>query len=250
MTRRRKGGLSSKGGILKFMRLLLIRHAQSTNNLLWQETGGTVGRSHDPPLTELGHAQAHALAEFARQDATLSGLTHLYCSLTTRAVQTAAPLANALSLPVQGLTHAHETGGLFLRGEDGAAYSVPGRSHADLLTENPALLWPADLNAAEAWAGGFENADDFPAFSVRAGRVLEQLKAAHSPEDTVGLVTHGHFTQFLLRSLLGHGIAHFQVFNTSTTFLTLPAPDAPEEWGPLVGWVNRFDHLRPEQVTE
>ena len=33
------------------------------------------------------------------------------------------------------------------------------------------------------------------------------------------------------------------------TLLTLPGPHDPPEFGPLVGWVNRHDHLSPEQVT-
>lgn len=232
------------------MRLLLIRHAQSTNNLLYATTGETQGRHADPPLTPLGHEQARALAEFARQDATFGTVTRLYCSLTTRAVQTATPLAQALGLGVQGLADAYETGGLFMRDEAGVASGVSGRTHAELLTENPALLWPSDLDPALAWAGGFEQADDHPTFMARAGRVLALLRGAHGEEDTVALVSHGHFSQFMLRTLLGHGAAYFRLYNTSTTLLTLPAPDAPEDWGPLVEWVNRFDHLTPEQVSQ
>lgn len=230
------------------MNLLLIRHAQSTNNLLYAQTGGSEGRSADPPLTPLGHEQARALADFARTDAALRGLTHLYCSLTTRAVQTAAPLAAALGLPVQGLAHAHETQGLFLRDEAGVPQPVPGRTHADLLGDNPALLWPADLAAQDAWAGGFEP-EDHAAYLTRAARVVGELRGAHGPQDTVGLVTHRHFTQFLLRELISHGTAYFRVANTATTLLTLTGPHDPPEFGPLVGWVNRHDHLSPEQVT-
>lgn len=243
------------------MRLLLIRHAQSTNNLLYAETGQTVGRSHDPPLTPLGHEQARALGAFAPGDATYSGLAHLYCSLTTRAVQTAAPLAAALGLPVQGLPHAHETGGLFLRDEAGVAYGVPGRRHSDLLTENPALRWPADLGPDEPWAGGFEDERDPAVFVGRAGQVLSDLRAAHQGEEgVVGLVTHGNFSQFLLQVLLGHGAARFRIHNTATTLLTLPPAQPPAQTptqtpadAPAphlrVEWVNRFDHLAPEQLT-
>ena len=250
------------------MRLLLIRHAESMNNRLYADTGASLGRHADPVLTELGHAQARALAEFARQDPTFQGVTHLYASLTTRAVQTAAPLAAALGLPVQGLTAAHETGGLFLRSEEGVPYAVPGRTHADLLRENGALLWPADLEAGAPWAGGFEAPDDEEAFGRRAALVLGELRARHEaprPEGTgaegvgagapaeaagcVALITHGHFSQYLLRHLIGHGGAYFRLYNTATTLLTLPAPDAPSKWGPIAEWVNRFDHLAPEQVS-
>lgn len=231
------------------MRLLLIRHAQSTNNLLFSQTGGSEGRSADPPLTELGHGQAQALADAARADGTLRGVTHLYSSLTTRAVQTAAPLAAALELPVRGLAEAYEAGGLFLHDEHGARQPVPGRTHTQLLTESPALLWPPDLEAGAAWAGGFEEVDDEVALTTRAGRVVGALRAAHGAEDTAALVTHGHFTQFLLRGLISHGAAYFRVANTATSLLTLPGPDAPPTQGPLVEWINRFDHLRAEQLS-
>lgn len=231
------------------MRLLLIRHAQSTNNLLYLQTGGSEGRSADPPLTDLGRGQARALADFARTDETLGAVTHLYSSLTTRAVQTAAPLAAALGRPVQGLADAYEAGGLFLNDEAGARRAVPGRTHAELRAEAPALLWPPDLEAEAAWAGGFEDADDEAALTARAERVVAALRATHGEGDTAALVTHGHFTQFLLRGLISHGAAYFRVANTATTLLTLPGPDAPPEYGPLVEWVNRFDHLGAEQLS-
>ncbi|WP_261663128.1 histidine phosphatase family protein [Deinococcus sp. Marseille-Q6407] len=232
------------------MNLLLVRHAQSANNLLYAQTGSSEGRHADPSLTELGFAQAQALADFARTDATWQGVTHLYCSLARRAVQTAAPLAQALGLPAQGLAQAYEAGGLFERQEDRTPYAVPGLSHAELLADNPALLWPADLPAAEPWAGGFEAYEEPGVLEARAAQVVEVLRAAHGEADTVALVTHGHFTQFLLRQFIAHGNAYFRVVNTATTLLTLPGPDAPEGWGPLVDWVNRFDHLRPEQVSQ
>lgn len=235
------------------MNLLIIRHAQSTNNLLYAQTGGSVGRSPDPALTELGHAQAHALAEMARHDPTLQNLTHIYSSLTTRAVQTAAPLAEALGLSVQGLTHAHETQGLFQRDEAGVKHAVVGRSHADLLADCPALLWPAELPADQGWPGGFE-ARDQERYAARAHEVLTLLRSAHAPDDWVGLVTHGHFVQFLLRDLFGHSAAYFLMNNTATTRLSpmneLEADDALAGARWKVWWTNRLDHLRPEQITE
>lgn len=236
------------------MNLLLIRHAQSANNLLYAETGSSEGRHPDPPLTDLGHAQAQALAGFARSDATFGRVTHLYSSLMRRSVQTAAPLAQVLGLSVQGLALAYEAGGISSTDEAGQRQALAGASHADLLADNPALLWPADLPAQEPWAGGFEHyAEDDRVLRERAATVLAELRGRHTPAgeagETVALVTHGHFTQYLLREVTGHGNAYFRVFNTATTLLTLHGPETPEDWGPLVGWVNRFDHLAPEQVS-
>ncbi|WP_216212826.1 histidine phosphatase family protein [Amycolatopsis aidingensis] len=75
------------------MRLYLIRHAQSTANV----EGKLNTLPPGPGLTDLGHAQAKALAE------RLSGepIAAVYASLAVRAQQTAAPLATALDLEVQ-----------------------------------------------------------------------------------------------------------------------------------------------------
>lgn len=93
------------------MELWLIRHGQSANNALEQQAGDPSGRLPDPPLTALGHEQARRLAGWAAQGDG-GPVTHLYSSLTTRAVQTAAPLAGVLGLPVRGLAAAYECGGL------------------------------------------------------------------------------------------------------------------------------------------
>jgi 2,3-bisphosphoglycerate-dependent phosphoglycerate mutase len=84
------------------MQLYFIRHAQSANNKLYEETGSWDGRDSDPELTEMGHEQARRLAEHV---ACLNGgtprrdymnrdgrfdFTHLYASPMVRALATAA----------------------------------------------------------------------------------------------------------------------------------------------------------------
>ncbi|MCZ2402261.1 histidine phosphatase family protein [Paenarthrobacter sp. Z7-10] len=78
------------------MRLILIRHGQTSSNVLNLLDTSVPG----PGLTDLGARQAQALL------AALAGLTGtqpsaLYASTQTRAQQTAAPLAAALGLTVQ-----------------------------------------------------------------------------------------------------------------------------------------------------
>ncbi|MFC4425903.1 histidine phosphatase family protein [Deinococcus navajonensis] len=86
------------------MKLLLIRHGQSENNAI--EHHGDYGqrRQPDPPLTALGRQRAqHLAASFPRR----ADLSRLYTSLMTQAVQTAAPLARALRVPLHGLAQAY-----------------------------------------------------------------------------------------------------------------------------------------------
>jgi broad specificity phosphatase PhoE len=75
--------------------MILLRHGQSEFNLHFSATRRDPGIV-DPRLTELGHAQA---AEAARQ---LAGerVARIVCSPYTRALQTVAPLARLLGVPV------------------------------------------------------------------------------------------------------------------------------------------------------
>ncbi|MHA0041658.1 histidine phosphatase family protein [Deinococcus sp. PEB2-63] len=222
------------------MQLLLIRHAQSANNLLYQQTGAKAGRHPDPPLTLLGHRQAQALADHLRPQGGPLALTHLHASLTVRAVQTAAPLARALGLPVHAHADAHEVGGLYWGAWDGERGPTPGETPAGLRAHCPDLRWPGDLSPHAAWDGGFET-DDPVVHADRARRLLGDLRARHGPDDRVGLVTHQLFAQFLIAALLGSDLprlpATLRVNNTATCAFDLRNDTVRVEW------INRHDHL-------
>jgi probable phosphoglycerate mutase len=74
------------------MELLLIRHA-----LPLRIDEGSVDGPADPALSELGHAQARALADWLEAD----HVDALWCSPMRRARETAAPVADRLQLDVR-----------------------------------------------------------------------------------------------------------------------------------------------------
>jgi broad specificity phosphatase PhoE len=74
------------------MRLLLIRHAQTTSNVL----GLLDSRTPGSDLTDLGRAQAAAIPSAIRE----SPVSSITGSTMTRTVQTAQPLANARGLSI------------------------------------------------------------------------------------------------------------------------------------------------------
>lgn len=219
--------------------LLLIRHGQSANNALEHAAGDPGGRLPDPPLTPLGHRQARRLAGWAAQGGG-GPVTHLYTSLTTRAAQTAAPLAAALGLPVQGLAAAYECGGLST-GPAGGFAPVTGRDHASLRLDCPPLVWPDDL-VGRPWDGGHEPWE--PArFQARAAHVAAALRGVMGAQ-VVALVTHHDFAGYLLAELLGlpspgDGGPVLRLDNTGTARLT-PTPGRA-----ALDWLNRADHLPP-----
>ena len=197
------------------MQLYYIRHGQSENNLLWDQTGASEGRSEDPALTEVGEQQAKRLAEHlttAAADLDINGrdyqnihgygITHLYCSLMVRAVATAVILAQRLDIPPVAWPDLHETGGIFhYNPESEEVTGLPGRPRSYFETHFPTLRLPNDLDEAGWWDRPFEGYEERPA---RAQRVLEELLARHGgSEDRVALISHGGFYNHLLAAILG-----------------------------------------------
>jgi broad specificity phosphatase PhoE len=75
--------------------MILLRHGQSEFNLHFTATRRDPG-IRDPKLTPLGLSQAAAAAEQLAD----AGITRIIASPYTRALQTAAPVARRLGLPV------------------------------------------------------------------------------------------------------------------------------------------------------
>lgn len=75
--------------------MILLRHGQSEFNRIFHATGRDPGIP-DAPLTPLGRAQAEAAAAALAGE----GIRRILCSPYTRALQTAAPVARRLGLPV------------------------------------------------------------------------------------------------------------------------------------------------------
>ena len=75
--------------------MILLRHGQSWFNHHFTATRRDPGL-HDPALTPLGEEQAEAAAESLAGE----GLARLLASPYTRALQTSAPIARRLNLPI------------------------------------------------------------------------------------------------------------------------------------------------------
>jgi glucosyl-3-phosphoglycerate phosphatase len=75
--------------------MILLRHGQSEFNLHFTATRRDPGIV-DPKLTELGHLQARQAAEALRHER----IRRIIASPYTRALETAAPIARALGVPV------------------------------------------------------------------------------------------------------------------------------------------------------
>lgn len=197
------------------MELYFIRHGQSINNANWNNA--EYQESPDPILTEMGHEQARLLARFLKKHQSLTqeqewnvqnrygfGLTHIYTSLMERAVSTAAPIAEALDLPLVAWKEIHEEGGIFSRGDRSRIQGLPGRPRSFFMENFQLLQLPDNLDETGWWNRPFEAEDER---QPRADQVFAELLARHrdregQPEARVALVSHGGFFMRLLSAVL------------------------------------------------
>ncbi len=250
------------------MEILFIRHAQSENNAKVPYGGSVSASSHplrqpDPSITELGQRQIARLAAFLpdwwdmradeekhRLIAAPVGIQRLYCSAMRRALQSAAPLAAALDVPVQVRADIHEIGGIYDAREGGTA-RLPGLTRGEIAADYPNYELPAALREDGWWRREVEG---FAEAAARAARVAEWLHglADEEPLARIGIVTHGGWLDLLLRELTGQPIRarqeqpgiRFSHYNTGMTRV-----DILRGGRVVLRFQNRVPHLSAELLS-
>ena len=134
------------------LRVLLVRHGQSANNVLLEQSfeNFSGGRVPDAPLTDAGIAQAALAGDFlASAQAFLpTPLTALYSSAMDRAVHTASIIGDRTGLRPVVWPELHEVGGAFsniLDPQSGALLGyrgVPGMGRSALAARYPDAILP------------------------------------------------------------------------------------------------------------
>ena len=239
------------------MELFIIRHAQSANNALADQSERVV----DPPLTDLGTRQAHLVATHLAngidhkskpiegQPADPSNgtqrISRLYCSAMLRALQTASTISQALNLRPHVWVELHEEGGMWLdHGTDEGIRGYPGMTRAEIGAQFPECLLPEDITENGWWRYGFE---ERAYFLERAERVAAALRREALSDERVAMVTHGGFAAYLLRALLcvpQDAPVFFHHDNTGITRVRF-RPDGRVS----IRFQNRVEHLPPELIT-
>ncbi|WP_199430782.1 histidine phosphatase family protein [Qaidamihabitans albus] len=168
------------------MRLYLVRHAQSTANVQRMLNTALPG----PPLTDLGHRQAHTLAERLREEP----IAAVYASRAVRAQQTAAPLAAALDSEVQVIDGVHEV------------------HVGDLEDRSDQEAIDTYLNTVRPWTRGelsvaMPGGESGHQVRDRYLTAINDLRAKHAeidPDGTIVLVNHGGVMRFGAEWLAGN----------------------------------------------
>lgn len=150
------------------MRLLLIRHGQTSSNIEGLLDTALPG----PGLTDLGREQAEALVATVADEA----VDAVYASATTRARQTAAPLAAA-----RGLTPVVREG---IRELSAGVYEMRGDREAVRGYLDTIFAW-TDGRTDVRMPGGESGAEALARFDAVVA------EAAASGADAVAMVSHG-----------------------------------------------------------
>jgi 2,3-bisphosphoglycerate-dependent phosphoglycerate mutase len=210
------------------MRLYFIRHGQSENNALYENTGSDIGRVDDPRLTEIGKKQAEATAKYLstsidpvdrNPNGSNFGFTHIYCSPMYRAIATGKYIAEAMDMPLVVLKDWHETGGIFLEDkENGTFIQRPGLTRVEMLQLYP-MLKIADITKEDGWWNRPpEEEADRP---VRARRAFRSMLEMHSnPDDRVAVISHGGFYMHFMAAAMNLDVIQsvwFDLYNCGIT---------------------------------
>ncbi len=168
-----RAGLRPVAGLAMAALMILMRHGQSEFNLHYTATRRDPGIV-DPKLTEAGQAQAEAAARALAG----AGIRRILASPYTRALQTAAPLAAALGVPVAVNPIVRER----------FAFTCDIGSPRSALQQ----AWPEhDFGAIEEvwWPDAEETAE---VIIARAARFRAQMKGRNDWADTL-VVSHWGF---------------------------------------------------------
>ena len=230
------------------MRFYFIRHAQSENNALWDQTGLDIGRKEDPSLTELGWEQAKRLAVLAggfQCEVEGFGVTHLYCSPMLRAVTTAYEIGKKIGIMPVLWKDWHECGGLFSGTRaNNDIVPRPGMSKQQIEERFPGIVTNGEVGPDGWWQGEYESEEERV---VRGTRVFERLMEIHKgTNDVVAVVSHGAFYQRFMSALMGVEKVKPVWFLMNNTGVTRVDFDAGET---TVVYSNRLQHLPSTMVS-
>ena len=174
------------------MKLLVIRHGESEADLLDVHEGRA-----DFALTERGHRQAEAMADYVANNYNIS---KIYASTLTRAKQTAGHLSEKTGIPIVFDENLMEFNNGLLAG-------LP----RDVVREKYPII--PDLPIDKAVYGQESQVE----FRQRAENALSRVISESQVDETIAIVSHGGTINQLYRSLFDMPVDCIFFFNTADT---------------------------------
>ena len=208
--------------------LLLIRHGEND----FVKTGKLAGRLPEIHLNERGQKQAAALGE-ALKDVPIKAI---YSSPLERAIETAAPIANARNLEI-------------IREPDLMDTNVGSWQGKSLKILRRTKVWSVVQSAPSRFR--FPEGESFVESQTRYVSVLERIIKTHNkPQDIVAVVFHADPIKLTVAYFLGMPLDHFQRLSCDTG--SLSALYVGETGANLIKLNQRppFDFLQPQKKKD
>ena len=224
------------------MRLYLIRHAESENNVLSKQPNSR--RKVDPDLTPLGYQQRDVLARHIGSDRAAVGesfeIDHLYTSAMFRALLTTKPVSEALGLAPKVWPDLHEIGGMY-DDRSGETRGSGGMSRSAIMAKFPGYVLPEAVTES-VWYDVALGREPESHSHDRAIRVARALRERSESDETLALVSHAGFLDLLLKAIfeLLPARTYAMSFYHGNTAITRINFD--RGWTHL-HYTNRADHL-------
>lgn len=251
------------------MPVLLVRHAQSANNVLWSEVRSKGRgdwdedvasydklRTMDPALSDLGLKQAEALATYFKANPPFGSkaISAVYASPMQRTALTIRPTVVALGVGNAIIRDdLYEVLGMY-GPEIGDAAGYTARELRSMFPEFE-LQGDAFLGTGGWYTLG--RAETEQEAMGRAHKIvswLEELSTGGPEEHAIIICVHGDIIDLILRNMLGidgsivNGTMYPNMFaHCNTAFTLVNFNVKAHRW--VVQFVNRCPHVTPEQVS-
>ena len=179
--------------------LLLIRHGEND----YVKSSKMAGRIPGIHLNEQGRKQAQALGEALKD----FPITAIYSSPLERAMETAAPIAEARKLEIIQEPGLMDTN---IGKWEGKSWKVLSLTKA----------WKIVQNAPSRFR--FPEGESFAEAQIRYANVLERIVKKHyKPKDIVAVIFHADPIKLAISHFLGLPLDHFQRLSCNTGSLTM-----------------------------
>jgi broad specificity phosphatase PhoE len=250
------------------LQVIVVRHGQSTNNLIQDEVEKRMRcdglppdqaaaiwmsqRVHDPALSAKGLEEASCAAqELGKYLGSRGAAALVVPSPMLRALQTALPIVQTLRCACTVSPLVYETGGMYAQDVTGFV-NRPGLT-ADEISRRFSLFRTSELPAQGPWNGNSKK-ETFDEAIIRAANAAKWIKTNDYTREMMArpaqsrgpliLVIHSTFIDLLLKTLLKfphsdtRGVMH--VSNCSLTEIFLPAPLITHDEGyATLNYLNR-----------